>query len=189
MPIPDHKADFLSKPIPKSIQRLPLLAVLILLLLPASARAQAKRLVILKLDGLPYDTVDRLVREQDPRTGKSQLPWIDYVFYQRGTRLENFYVRGISLSGPSWSLLETGQHQQIKGNVEFDRYTMHAYDYLNLLPLFVKGARGKQVDMPAVEVLDSLGIPILADAYQHQERYGGFSIYQRGPRFLTFSKD
>src|SRR6185295_19354488 len=169
MPIPDHKADFLSKPIPKSIQRLPLLAVLILLLLPASARAQAKRLVILKLDGLPYDTVDRLVREQDPRTGKSQLPWIDYIFYQRGTRLENFYVRGISLSGPSWSMLDTGQHLQIKGNVEFDRYTLHAYDYLNMIPFFLRGVRGAQVDMVGVQVLDSLDIPLLIDAYPHEE--------------------
>src|SRR6185312_1921595 len=163
------------------------LSLSLLLLLSAHANAQTKRLVILKLDGLPYNTVDRVVREQDPRTGKSQLPWIDYVFYQRGTRLENFYVRGISLSGPSWSLLETGQHQQIKGNVEFDRYTMHAYDYLNLLPLFVKGARGKQVDMPAVEVLDSLGVPLLSDAYAHQEKYSGFSVYQRGPRYLTLT--
>jgi hypothetical protein len=164
-----------------------LLTGFVLALLPSFASAQTKRLVILKFDGVPHDTVDRLVHEQDPRTGKSQLPWIDYIFYQRGTRLENFYVRGISLSGPSWSLLDTGQHLQIKGNVEFDRYTMHVYDYLNLLPLFIKGATGKQVDMPGVQVLDSLGIPLLVDAYSHQESYNGFSVYQRGPRYTTFS--
>jgi hypothetical protein len=166
---------------------LQLLALALLALLPMSASGQVRRLVVLKLDGVPFDTVDRFVTERDPRTGKSQLPWIDYVFYQRGTRFANFYVRGISLSGPSWSLLETGQHSQIKGNVEFDRYTMHAYDYLNLIPFFVKGSTGKQVDMPGVQVLDSLGIPLFDDAFQHQEHYGGFSIYQRGPRYLTFS--
>jgi hypothetical protein len=157
-----------------------------ILIVPGLIDAQTNRLVILKLDGLPHDTVDRFVRERDPRTGKSQLPWIEHVFYERGTRLTNFYVRGISLSGPSWSLIETGQHLQIKGNAEFDRYTLHAYDYLNLLPLFVKGASGAQVDMVGVEVLDSLGVPLLVDAYPYQERYTGFSIYQRGPRFLTF---
>ncbi|HEV7397636.1 MAG TPA: alkaline phosphatase family protein [Pyrinomonadaceae bacterium] len=151
-----------------------------------AVEAQSTRLVILKFDGVPFDTVDRFVHQKDSRTGKSQLPWIEHIFYERGTRLNNFYVRGISLSGPSWSLLETGQHAQIKGNVEFDRYTMHAYDYLNLIPFFVKGAAGKQVDMPGVEVLDSLGIPLLGDAYSHEERYSGFSIYQRGPRYLTF---
>lgn len=171
----------------RSLPAIALIALLLLVLWPTQARAQANRLVILKLDGVPYDTVNRLVNEQDPRTGKSQLPWIDYVFYQRGTLLANFYVRGISLSGPSWSLLETGQHLQIKGNVEFDRYTMHSYDYLNLLPFFVKGARGKKVDMPAVEILDALKVPLLADAYPHDQKYNGFSVYQRGPRYVTFS--
>src|SRR6267142_260367 len=167
-------------------RKLLLTCVLFLWLAPNLANAQTNRLVIIKFDGLPYDTVDSFVQERDPRTGKSQLPWIDHIFYERGTRLANFYVRGISLSGPSWSLLETGQHLQVKGNVEFDRYTMHAYDYLNLLPFFVKGATGKQVDMPGVEILDALGIPLLADAYAHQEKYSGFSVYQRGVRYLTF---
>ena len=31
-------------------------------------------------------------------TGKSLLPWFEHVFYERGTRLANFYVRGVSLS-------------------------------------------------------------------------------------------
>jgi len=147
-----------------AFKKLLLTFVLLLGLAPNLANAQANRLVILKFDGLPYDTVDCFVRERDPRTGKSQLPWIDHVFYERGTRLANFYVRGASLSGPSWSLLETGQHLQIKGNVEFDRFTLHTYDYLNLLPLFIKGAAGTRVDMPGVEVLDSLGVPLLLDA-------------------------
>src|SRR3954463_11300759 len=95
-----------------------------LLLFNAAAFAQAKRVVILKVDGLQPDIVDSFVRERDPRTGKSLLPWIENVFYERGSRLENFYVRGMSLSGPSWSMLDTGQHLQIKGNVEYDRLTL-----------------------------------------------------------------
>src|SRR6185369_5079519 len=120
--------------------RLVLMAVSLALpfLLQISAHAaQAKRLVVIKVDGLPHDTVERYVRERDPRTGKSLLPWFEHVFYERGTRVENFYVRGMSLSGPSWSLLDTGQHLQIKGNVEFDRYTLHSYDYLNFIPFWI----------------------------------------------------
>jgi hypothetical protein len=143
-------------------------------------------LVIVKFDGLPYELVDRFVKERDPRTGKSQLPWIDHIYYQRGARLANFYVRGMSLSGPSWSLLETGQHLQIKGNVEFDRYTLKTYDYLNFVPFIVLSATGERVDMAAVEVLDSLRIPMLVDAYSHDERYVTFSLFQRGPRFVTY---
>jgi type I phosphodiesterase/nucleotide pyrophosphatase len=162
------------------------LPVLLLLLLAfTSAAAQPKRLVVIKCDGLPYTMVDRLVRQQDPQSGKSVLPWIDHIFYQRGARLANFYVRGMSLSAPSWSLLETGQHLQIKGNVEFDRYTLHSYDYLNFFPLYIGGIVGARVDMPAVEILDSLGLPLLADAYAHDERYMTFSLFLRGPRYST----
>jgi hypothetical protein len=157
----------------------------ILLLFSFSAFAQTKRLVVIKCDGLPYEVVDRYVKQRDPQSGKSVLPWIDYIFYQRGARLSNFYVRGMSLSAPSWSLLETGQHLQIKGNVEFDRFTLHSYDYLNFFPLYFAGIRGQRIDMRAVEVLDSLGLPMLSDSYPHNERYITYSIFLRNPRYST----
>lgn len=163
-------------------------AIALILFTAVSGSSQAKRIVVIKCDGLPPAYVDSLVRERDSRTGKSQLPWIEHVFYQRGARLANFYVRGLSLSAPSWSLLETGQHLQIKGNVEFDRYTLHTYDYLNFIPFFIARIGGVRVDMPVVEVLDSLAIPMLTDAYPHQERYMGMSLFQRGGRLITFRK-
>lgn len=165
-----------------------LLAALWLVLLPAPGLGQTKRVVTVQCDGLPYGLVDRFVHERDPRTGKSQLPWFDYIFYQRGTRLANFYVRGMSLSAPSWSLIETGQHLQIKGNVEFDRYTLQTYDYLNFIPFYVQATIGKRVDMQGVEVLDAIGVPLLTDAYPHSERHATFSLFQRGPRYITFGK-
>ena len=93
-----------------------------------------------------------------------------------------------SLSAPSWSLLDTGQHLQIKANVEFDRYILYAYDYLNFLPFYFKNAGGGNVDMPGVEVLDSLGVPLLMDAYPRSQRYPSFQLYQRGMRFSTLSR-
>jgi hypothetical protein len=139
----------------------------------------------MKVDGLPFDMVESFVRERDPLTGKSRLPWIEHVFYQRGTRLTNFYVRSISLSAPSWSLLDTGQHLQIKGNIEYDRYTLHSYDYLAPTPTYMKNIVHKRVDMPGCQVLDDLGVPLLIDAYDKDERYIGFQIFQRGIRWLT----
>ena len=163
-----------------------LAAVLVLLVSYSFASAQPKRLIVIKCDGLPYDFVDQTARQRDPQSGKSMLPWIDHIFYQRGARLSNFYVRGMSLSAPSWSLLDTGQHLQIRGNVEFDRYTLRSYDYLNFFPLYVSGIVGARIDMPAVEILDSLGLPLLADAYPHDERYMTFSLFLRGgPRYAT----
>jgi hypothetical protein len=161
---------------------------LLLTLTHNSFAASAKRLVVIKVDGLPFGTVERFVRQRDPRTGKSVLPWLDHVFYEGGTRLENFYVRGMSLSGPSWSLLDTGQHLQIKGNVEFDRYTLHSYDYLNFIPFWIANVGGVRVDMPGSELLDEVGVPLLADAYPYDERFLSFQLYQRGTRWTTLQR-
>ena len=166
----------------------PVITFALLALLPALAGAQTRRLVVLKVDGLPHDTVDRFVRERNPRTGKSQLPWMEHVFYQRGSRLENFYTRGISLSGPSWAILDTGQHAQIKGNVEFDRLTLHAYDYLNFIPYWLAYAGQVRVDMPGTEIMDEMGTPLLLDAYPYDERYMSFQLYQRGSRWTTLER-
>ncbi len=156
------------------------LSTILLVVAAASASAQTKRIVILKVDGLPYEMIDRFARERDPLTGKSRLPWFDYVFYSHGTRITNFYVRGMSLSAPSWSLIDTGQHLQIKGNVEFDRDILHTYDYLNFLPFVVKQATRGNVDMPGTEVLDTIRVPILVDAYDNYQRKLGSQLYGRG---------
>jgi hypothetical protein len=161
---------------------------LILLFAAQSSFAQARRLVLVKIDGLSQATVDRFVGERDARTGKSLLPWFEHIFYQRGTRVANFYVRGMSLSGPSWSLLDTGQHLQIKGNVEFDRLTLHSYDYLNFIPFWLGSAGKVRVDMPGPELLDELGIPLLADSYPYDERHLSFQLYQRGTRWTTLER-
>ena len=160
--------------------RLLIFAAAALFLFSASAPTQTNRVVILKVDGLPYDMVDRFVHEQDPVTGKSRLPWFDYIFYANGTRIANYYVRGMSLSAPSWSLVDTGQHLQIKGNVEFDRDILHTYDYLNFLPFLVKQATRGNVDMPGTEVLDSIQVPILIDAYDNYQRLPGSQLCGRG---------
>jgi hypothetical protein len=159
--------------------------LLLVLFIQASVFAQAKRIVLLKVDGLQPDIVDRFVREKNPRTGKSLLPWTEQVFYKEGARLENFYVRGMSLSAPSWSMLDTGQHLQIKGNVEYDRFTLHTYDYLNFLPFYISNIGQRRVDMPGPETLDDAGLPLLADAYSPDERYLSFQLYQRGLRWRT----
>src|SRR5215204_3352071 len=175
----------------RGVRRLGLAGIIVGLILSAHAAAfaaGAKRLVVIKVDGLPHDSVERFVRQRDPRTGKSVLPWFDHVFYENGTRLANFYIRGMSLSGPSWSLLDTGQHLQIKGNVEFDRYTLHSYDYLNFIPFWVANVGGARVDMPGAELLDEVGVPLLADAYPYKERYISFQLYQRGTRWTTLER-
>jgi hypothetical protein len=77
---------------------------------------------------------------------------------------------------------------QIKGNVEFDRYTLHSYDYLNFIPFWVANVGGVRVDMPGPELLDEVGVPLLADAYPYEERYLSFQLYQRGTRWTTLQR-
>src|ERR1041385_8823982 len=91
-------------------------SILFLLALPAAA--QVKRVVVIKADGLPESLIERYASEPagPGREGRSRLPWIQHVFRENGAWLENFYVRGISLSAPSWSMLDTGRHMEIHAN-------------------------------------------------------------------------
>jgi len=150
-----------------------------------SAAPQVRRLVILKVDGLNADLLYRTMRERDPATGKSRLPWFAHIFNEQGAVFENFYTRGISLSAPSWSMLDTGHHAIIRGNVEYDRYTGRTYDYLNFFPFYLGYARSREVDMPGVEVLDRAGIPLLIDAFPYQQQFQSFQLFQRGVRWTT----
>ena len=176
-------------PLPRILVHLTVIVLVALLwAVTASAQARATRVVVIKIDGLPYEMVERFAREHDPATGRSLLPWFDSVFFKNGTRLTNFYVRGMSLSAPSWSTLDTGQHLQIKGNVEFDRDILRTYDYLNFIPFYFKQATGSNVDMPGTEVLDSLGVPILIDAYDNYQRNTGSQLFGRGARIETLRR-
>jgi Type I phosphodiesterase / nucleotide pyrophosphatase len=153
--------------------------------LACSAQQPAHRVVILQIDGLNADLLYRNMREKDPATGKPRLPWFAHVFNDNGSVFENFYTRGISLSAPSWSMLNTGRHTVIRGNVEYDRYTGEVYDYLNFFPFYLDYAKGREVDMPGVEVLDDAGIPLLADSFGYPHAYQSPQLFQRGVRWQS----
>lgn len=143
----------------------------------------ASRIVILKVDGLNADLLYRTMAETDPQTGKSKLPWLSYIFAEQGTILRNFYTRGISLSAPSWSELDTGRHTVIRGNVEYDRYTGEAHDYLNFFPFYIDVARSKRDDMPGVQVLNEAGIPLLSDRFPYSQVFQSPQLFSRGVRW------
>jgi hypothetical protein len=146
------------------------------------------RLVIVKVDGLNADLLYEAMRQMDPDTGKPRLPWLAHIFRDNGTIFENFYTRGISLSAPSWSMLDTGHHAIIRGNVEYDRFTGEVYDYLNFFPFYLGYARSRHVDMPGVEVLDRAGIPLIIDALSYPHVYQSFQLFQRGVRWTTLAR-
>src|SRR5262249_18107332 len=79
-------------------------------------------------------------------------------------------------------------HLQIKGNVEFDRDILHTYDYLNFLPFLVKSGIRGNVDMPGTEVLDTVGVRLLVDAYDNYERKLSSQLYGRGAHLATVQR-
>ena len=162
--------------------------VLAVVLTASSASAAARRIVIIKSDGLPGYLVDEYANRKNQETGRWELPWIRKVFLEDGAEVANFYTHGITVSAPSWCVLETGRESIIRGNVEFDRYSLHAYDYLNFFPFYFRNARSQEVDMPGVEVLDGVGVPLISDAFPEKERFQGFQLYQRGVNWTTLRK-
>jgi hypothetical protein len=151
----------------------------------AQTRPEVKRIVMIKVDGLPERLIERYAAEPasgGERAGRTRLPWIERVFGENGAWMENFYVRGLSLSAPSWSLLDTGRHLEIRGNAEYDRYTLRGFDYLNFFPFYLGYGLSRRADMPGVEVLDEQGIPLLIDRFPYADRYQSFQLFQRGAR-------
>lgn len=149
-------------------------AFLILSALALPLAAETTRVVILKVDGLPPSVLEQ-----------HRLPNIENIFAQNGTTLDNFYVRGLSISAPSWAQLDTGRAPEIRGNVEYDRYTLRPYDYLNFVPFYFSAGTGGRVDMRGVELLDGLGVPLLLDHFGIHERHQAFQLLQRGVRWDT----
>jgi len=157
---------------------LPLAAMAALLSAPSAFAAKVDRIVVIKVDGLPERLLERYARPGPD--GRVRFRSIDEVFGRNGAWLDNFYTRGISLSAPSWSLIETGRHLVIHGNVEYDRYTLRPWDYLNFFPLYVTYAVSKHADMPGVELLDQVGVPLLIDRFPFEQRYQSFQLLARG---------
>jgi hypothetical protein len=163
--------------------------VILILFASLSCFAKVDRVVVLKVDGLPEHVLEKYLNEPGGpgHEGRSKLPWIERVFQKNGVWMANYYSRGLSLSGPSWSILDTGQHAEIHGNSEYDRYTLRPYDYLNFFPFYLGYARHKRVDMPGVELLDEYSIPLLSDRFSHEEVSQGFQLMERGVNWSSLA--
>jgi type I phosphodiesterase/nucleotide pyrophosphatase len=185
--VPEHSSQTKHK---NHLNWLLVWAIVMLFVFPASAQTSrhGRRLVILKVDGMGADLLYSTMREIDPATGKSKLPWLTKIFSENGTIFENFYTRGISLSAPSWSMLDTGRRSIIRGNVEYDRFTGYVYDYLNFFPFYLGYAHRRHMDMPAVEVLERAGIPLIVDYYPYAQVLQNFQLFQRGVRWTTLQR-
>ena len=142
------------------------------------------RVVIVKVDGLPQRLLEQYAKSENGSI--PHLVNIERIFGRQGAWFENFYVRGLSISAPSWSMLDTGRSPEIRGNVQYDRYTLRPWDYLNPFPFYLGYALSKRVDMLGVELLDEQGIRLLIDRFPMDQRYQSPQLLQRGIRWQTF---
>ena len=74
---------------------------------------QAKRLVVIKADGLAGGSSGA-----EPRSAPLEI----HIFVERGAWVEQLLCKGHQPLAPSWALLDTGQPDVIRGNAEFDRF-------------------------------------------------------------------
>ena len=104
-----------------------------LLVYSASILAQTKRLVIIKCDGLPLMTSSTGSSSNAIRNpARAYCPGSITSSINAARALELLRTRHEPVSAFVVAA-RNRQHLQIKGNVEFDRYTLHSYDYLNFL--------------------------------------------------------
>ena len=145
--------------------------------------------MLLKVDGFPFATVDRFVRERDPQTGKSRLPWFDHIFYQNGTRLNQLLRARHESVGP---LVVFDRHRPASANQRQCRIRSRHSSHLRLpefhAVLLQAGVSRQSTDMPGTEVIDSLGLPLLMDAYDNYQRLPGSQLYGRGVALGTLQR-
>lgn len=154
----------------------------------AQSPALPTRVIVLKVDGLPQAAADAYVNRIDARTGRSELPWMRYLFYEGGVRVANFYSRGISLSEPAWAIVDTGQHSIIKGNFEVDRHTGDSADHLSFVGFNFDVIKKRRLYPAGVEALDACRVPLVSDAFAFEERETGMQLLRRGSRFYELLK-
>ena len=155
--------------------------------LPARASVKRGRRVV-QYDGVPTMKLSiGLVRERDPQTGKSQLPWL-IIFINAARACQFLCFAEWACHGPSWvrhrywSTPPDKRHRGIR--------SVHSakYDYLNFIPLYVQGTIGKRVDMqgvrgarPRLVFLYCRPLPLITKAR-------ALFFIQRGVRYITFQK-
>jgi hypothetical protein len=136
-----------------------------------------RRLVILKVDGMGQDQLMAALEKRDPGDRQVAIAVAAANLCRTRHHLRKLLHPRYQPQRPSWSMLDTGHHLVIRGNVEYDRFTGEVYDYLNFFPLYIGYARQRQVDMPGVEVLDRAGIPLLIDHFQYPKFTKVFSFF------------
>jgi hypothetical protein len=172
-----------------------------LLCLPVAAETEAApKLVLIKLDGLSWFVLEAAIDPSGPATDRIPSPEMfrdahDYFqsvlgrrvllpnfqtyFFQEGVRTRTMYSGTLTLSTPSWAMIDTGQPSIVKTNSDFNRFSGRLIFYLDQVresrDLLLKGA-GKTT---ALWQLDLLGVPILIDAFPPDRSWTAIQPYYR----------
>ena len=136
--------------------------------------------MILKVDGLPEDLLEQSVKETGGPAARATAAALDPACLLTERRMDGKLLRARPES--LRALLVAARYRpalEIRGNVEYDRYTLRVYDYLNFFPFYFGYPISRHIDMPGVELLDEAGIPLLIDRFPYEQRFQSCSSAAR----------
>jgi hypothetical protein len=160
-----------------------------------------KRLILIKVDGLPPDLlaaavyperddlIKRLAYGEDFRrsvalyrkqTGRDALmPNVRKYFYTDGTVCENMYAGTLTLSAAAWSVIDTGQPSVIKKHGTFSRDTCYLRSHLDGFRDTWDAFKRRGEKSSALWNLDQVGVSLMIDAYDLRRTWTSPQIYWR----------
>lgn len=165
----------------------------------ASPEEAGARLILVKIDGMPGLLLEAMLdpgsaaarRLPDPAmfqlayrracqaTGREiLLPNLTHYFSRQGIRCE-MRSSTLTLSGPSWAVIDTGQPGIVKTNSYFNRYSGLLRNYLDQFREVYGLALGQTKRTTALWQLDLLGIPVMADAFPPRRTWQSIQLYCR----------
>lgn len=179
----------------------PLLAAALGVPLTAAEDAAGKRLILIKVDGLPPDLMAAVAFPDNPKymkrlayaedlqkqirfyrqqTGRQIiLPNIRHYFFEDGVYVENIYSETLTLSAVAWAVLDTGHASVIKGHATFSRDTSYLRSHLDGLRDTIDAIRHGESKTAALWNLDQIGDSLMLDAFDWDRTWTGPQIYRR----------
>ena len=164
------------------------------------ARAEATRLIVVEIDGLPGLFMDAVLDPGSPSVnslpnpelfrsvckdlrdslGRDILaPNFDHYLRQEGCRTNRLFSGTLTLSSPAWAMILTGHPSIVKANSYFNRSTGEARFYLDAFMETMGTLVAKDGRTAPVWELDLLGIPLLEDYFDPARVWTSIQILYR----------
>ena len=170
-------------------------------LVAVAATSSAKRIILIKVDGLPPDLMAAVafpeeeeflrrlpyradllkqIRFYQEQTGrKLVLPNIRHYFFEDGVYVENMFSETLTLSAAAWAVIDTGQPSVIKGHATFSRDTSYLRSHLDGFRDIIDAMKRGESKTAALWNLDQIGNSLMLDAFDWDRTWTAPQVYRR----------